>query len=358
MGIKEISSVVAVALLFTGLSDASPGAEPNFKISSASGEPCDLVARPSGSDSSPGTSSQPLRTAQVLVDRLSSGQTGCLGSGTFSQDLQVKVTVPDIDLTSVAGEAPILKTRLWVASDRVVVSWLNLDGRNPNSIPSPTVTGDEVVFRANDVTNHHTSICFTIGSKGFGHADNVAIARNNIHDCGRLPATNFDHGIYVEHASGTSITENLIVDNADRGVQLYPDSDNSIVEGNIIAQNGEGLIFGGDDSQDDGAPQGPETSSGNLVRRNLITHSKLRDNVESSWADTVGTGNEVRKNCVFGGPYDEGDGGILSPSRGFTPSNNRLVNPRYRNRAGGDYRLKAGSPCADLLDRPPGIPRG
>ena len=72
------------------------------------------------------------------------------------------------------------------------------------------------------------------------------IEHNRIHDCGVLPATNLDHGIYVAEADHTVIRRNLIYDNADRGVQLYPDADGTVVTGNVIDGNGEGVIFGGD----------------------------------------------------------------------------------------------------------------
>ena len=41
------------------------------------------------------------------------------------------------------------------------------------------------------------------------------------------------------------IRDNWIYDNADRGVQLYPDADGTVVTGNVIDGNGEGVIFGG-----------------------------------------------------------------------------------------------------------------
>ena len=50
------------------------------------------------------------------------------------------------------------------------------------------------------------------------------IEHNRIHDCGELPATNFDHGVYVAEARDTVIRDNWIYSNADRGVQLYPDA--------------------------------------------------------------------------------------------------------------------------------------
>ena len=67
---------------------------------------------------------------------------------------------------------------------------------------------------------------------------NVLITGNRIHDCGRLPATNHDHGIYISNAVGTVVRSNWIYSNADRGVQLYPNADDSIVTRNVISATG------------------------------------------------------------------------------------------------------------------------
>ena len=55
----------------------------------------------------------------------------------------------------------------------------------------------------------------------------------------------------------------------------------------------------------------------------MITNSKLRDNVESSWGGPVGSGNIARDNCVGGGAYDEGDGGILGGTAGEARASRR-----------------------------------
>ena len=57
----------------------------------------------------------------------------------------------------------------------------------------------------------------------------MIVAPTAIHDCGRLPATNRHNGISVTYATGTRIAANWIYDNADRGVQLYPDADDTRV---------------------------------------------------------------------------------------------------------------------------------
>ena len=241
--------------------------------------------------------------AQGLVDSLAPGQTGCLRAGLYEGN--VKVGKPGITLTRYAGDKATVKGRFYVpeGADNVTVEGLYLDGTNPDGLPSPTVNADGVTFRRNDVTNYHRSICFTLGHPDWGRADNTTIEFNRIHDCGRLPATNHDHGIYVATATNTLIRGNWIYDNADRGVHLYPDAQKTTITGNVIDGNGEGLIFSGEFGV---------ASNDTLVEGNVITNSKVRNNVESWYPP--GTRSGATTSCATtassGGAYDHGNGGI------------------------------------------------
>lgn len=304
---------------------------------------CDRVAALNGSDSAAGTASDPFRTAQKLVSSLSSGQAGCLRAGTYDSDPQVKIATAGIRLTSYPGERAKLVGRLWIAqgADGATVDSLDLNGRNAKNLPSPTVNANDTVFRGNDVTNDHTAICFNLGHSSYGRADRTLIEDNRIHNCGALPATNHHHGIYASQTDGSVIRGNWIYDNADRGIQLYPNADNTTVTANVIDGNGQGIIFSGSSGQ---------VSSGNVVERNAITNSTIRHNVESHWGDgEVGTGNVARENCVHGGTRDDGDGGIETPQEGFTAADNLLVDPMYVDAGAKNFELSPSSPCAGLL---------
>ena len=304
---------------------------------------CDKVASPAGSDSAAGTVSAPYRTAPRLIAALSTGQTGCLRAGTYTSS--TTIGTPNVTLTSYPGERATLKGVLYVNSGGtgVTVSSLSLDGKNsdPNA-PSPQVMASDVTFSDNDVSNENSAICFIVGSATYGHASNVVIENNNIHNCGVLPAAGHDHGIYIEDATGTIVRGNWIHDNADWGVQIYPNGDHSLVTGNIIDSNGEGVIFAG---------EGGQTSDDNVVEHNIVTNSLRYYSVSGSW-DTVGVGNVLRDNCIKGAPsgYAGPDGsGIERPQRGFTATDNLVVDPTYVNAAAGDYRLQPNSPCASIL---------
>jgi parallel beta-helix repeat protein len=290
---------------------------------------CDGVASP-GPDA-----------VQQLVDSLKPGQTGCLHGGAYAEN--VKVTTPGITLTRFGDERAQVKGRFWIArgANGVTVEGLYLDGTNPNRLPSPTINANDATFRRNDVTNYHHSICFVLGHPDWGAANGAVIEYNRVHDCGRLPATNHDHGIYVADASGAVIRGNWIYDNADYGVHLYPNAQNTKVVGNVIDGNGMGLTFSGEYGV---------ASDGNIVEGNVIANSKVRYNIESWWApgSPVGHGNVARNNCVKGGVRDDGNGGIAG-QWGFRAMDNTRVRPTYADRAARDFRLAAGSPCRALL---------
>ncbi len=168
------------------------------------------------------------------------------------------------------------------------------------------------------------------------------IEGNRIHHCGVMPAKNHDHGIYVEEAFNTQILDNVIYDNADRGVQLYPDSQGTVIKGNIIDSNGEGVIFSGDFGH---------ASSDNTVENNVITNSNVRNNVESWYpsGNPVGQGNVVTNNCIEGGVRASGDGGLDTSGGGFHAANNLDASPDYANQSAGDYTVSSSSPCAAIL---------
>jgi parallel beta-helix repeat protein len=280
-------------------------------------------------------------SAQRLVDDLNPGQTGCLRGGVHTGN--VRIGTPNITLTRFGSEKATVRGRLYIAegSNGVSVEGLYLDGTNQAGLPSPTVNADGVTFSRNDVTNNHTGICFALGHQDWGRANGARIEFNRIHDCGRLPATNHDHGIYITAATGVQIRGNWIYDNADRGIQLYPDAQNTTITGNVIDRNGQGIIFSG---------EGGLASSGNLVEGNVITNSRLRNNVESWYpsGNPVGRNNVVRNNCVKGGAYDDGDGGI-GDQRGFRVLSTVEARASFSDRSADDLRLREGSPCRGLL---------
>ena len=314
---------------------------------------CTRFASPTGSDSATGTQDAPFRTAQKLVDSLGAGDTGCLRGGTYAEDVRMDnggASGAPLTLTSYPGERARVVGRFYIpkGSDFVTVANLDLDGTpalgtNASDLPSPTVNARHATFADDDVTNEHHEICFLLGS-GWGDANDFVLQHNRIHDCGKLPSQNQDHGIYVELATDGQVLDNVISDNADRGVQLYPNAQNTRIAGNVIDGNGEGIIFSGD---------GGISSNGNVVEDNIITNSNIRNNVESWYPSgtPAGQGNLVSNNCIAGGAQDDGDGGI-GPQVGFTLGIGNVIgkDPLFVDRAAKDFRLAPDSPCAGIAN--------
>ena len=317
---------------------------------------CDLYASPTGSDSAGGSIEAPLRSVQRLADSLSTGQVGCLRAGSYEGSgdpgdpyRELKITRPGITLTSAPGEQAEIDARVWIArgADGVTVSDLLLDGENSRDLPSPTVNADRAVFRHDDVTNRHTGICFVIGNSVWGRSQGTLIEDSRIHGCGETPSTNQEHGIYLSAAADTVIRGNWIYDNTDRGIQLYPDAQGTVITGNVIYGNGEGIIFSGDDGV---------AASGTRVTGNVIAGSRIRRNVESYYPDGAprGSDNLVRSNCIHGAPagyYAGPDGsGLQSPQVGFSAANNVNAAPEFADPGAGDLRIAAGNACGAVLD--------
>jgi hypothetical protein len=305
---------------------------------------CDLVASPLGSNSNAGTLTKPWATVDKLANGLKAGQTGCLRGGVYQRDVTINrggTSSAPTTITSFPGERATVIGRLHVADEanNVVIQQLDLDGRNRASLPSPTVNGNNAVFRDNDVTNRHTSICFLLGSTEWGRARGTVIEHNRIHNCGELPPTNHHHGIYVEASENARIIGNWIYDNADRGVQLFPDAQRSYVARNVIDGNGQGVVFS-------------RKSSNNIVELNVISNPVIRYNIESF--EVTGSGNVARRNCLWSVRHYDSAG--IQLGIGVTLADNFVSDPHYANRAAKDFRLPPDSPCATFTPPPPPAP--
>jgi hypothetical protein len=76
------------------------------------------------------------------------------------------------------------------------------------------------------------------------------------------------------------------------------------------------------------------------VERNVITYAAT-DNVTSYWGGSVGSGNLVQANCLWGAAQRQ----IESADGGFSSANNLITNPLFLDRASRDYRLALTSLC-------------
>jgi hypothetical protein len=339
------AGLAAVVAAVAAISAMDGSGEP-ARESALSTRACDKAASTRGSDRNAGTGSEPYATVAKLANSLRPGEAGCLRAGTYRGRVVIRRggrRGAPTTIRSAPGERATVRGRIHVANsaNHVVVWRLYLDGRNRANLPSPTVNGNHAVFRDNDVTNGNTTICFLLGSKRYGPARRTVIERNRIHECGELPPTNHHHGIYVEASDGARITDNWIYDNADRGVQLFPNARRTYVARNVIDGNGEGVVFS-------------RNSAGNTVEQNVISNPVVRYNIEDF--ELTGTGNVARRNCLWSARHPDRAG--VQPDIEVPVQDSVVSEPAYRARDDKDFRLAADSPCAPFSPgmRRPGPP--
>jgi Right handed beta helix region len=297
---------------------------------------CDRVAAPNGSDAGAGTLASPFATATKLADALAPGQTGCFRAGTYSFST-LSLDTPGITLAPSGSEAVTLAGHIKAlpGAANSVIEGMTLNGSSSSeSQIGPKIYASGFTLRANEITNDHTDICVLVGSYYSQPApEGVVIERNRIHDCGALPSTNMDHGIYLSAARNPIVRDNWIYANADRGVQQYPDVHGAQITGNVIAANGEGVNFSG---------TGAQVTSDANVSGNIVVGSRLGYNAYSGGDGPDGANNFFRDNCVQG---ISGGGGIEPSARSFSAADNLVAAPGFVNPAAGDYRLRSDSPC-------------
>ena len=166
-----VAVIASVVVAFRFMGDEEPQQGPRRSgpadiPSVAQPVPCDLMAAPDGDDGADGSSDRPFRTAQQLMQSLQPGQTGCLAAGEYTGGLQLTsggsdgrpITLAAADPTA---ERPRLLGRIVIedSANDLVISGLNLNGRNDDKLPSPTINGDNVVLRGNDISNDNFGIC-------------------------------------------------------------------------------------------------------------------------------------------------------------------------------------------------------
>jgi hypothetical protein len=264
---------------------------------------CDLVAATNGNDRAAGTEAHPLRSPQVLADRLGAGETGCLRGGTYADRDGEGMLIRfghggrrgrPLVLRSYPGERATLAGGVYVTRDApdVTISRLTLDD------PVPYPEHQEMTVELNavrttldrlEITNRGLKTCVIMGSAGYGQARGNVIRHSYFHDCGDPGNGLYDHAIYAADAVRTRIVGNRFLRTAGYAVHLYPYARHNLVKGNVMFDNGGGVIFAG---------EGDEASSDNVVVGNVIRNSLKRPDISSWWGGKVGHGNIARRNCT------------------------------------------------------------
>jgi hypothetical protein len=167
------------------------------------------------------------------------------------------------------------------------------------------------------------------------------VVRSRIHHCGGGNGGH-DHAIYSEFTRRAVIRDNYLYHNPGFGISMYPDTQNALIEHNVIDGNGwenrgnvtfSGEAAGGEYSRD-------YASSNNVLRRNIISNAGARYNIDSYFPSLRPRGNLVSRNCVWNAPL-----GNFGGRSGYRLYRNRIAPPSFRDRSHNDFRLRAGSRC-------------
>lgn len=345
--------------------------------------PCARFASPAGSDADPGTRAAPLRSIGKLVMTLAPGEDGCLPNGArFDEPLGTfivsggggepgrPVTVRSED----PGGAPArIRSSMWLKAATHDIAFEHLaflDSPTNDRGTMLVIHGDRIALR-DDELSFPRGICLNVGQRdGYtagdtaetARSDDFVLERSRVHGCGtaevdamRQRGQSGVHGVYLVNTARAVIRDDLVYDNLDRGVQLWPDADDTLIERNVIDGNGSNVNIGSS------AGYG-HFSEGTIVRANLITNAVLRSVYDQPWgpgdiasivgnfpADGLSHGNLVTANCIL-----QSDPALAFDGPGFTQSANTFADPGYANRATRDFTIAPGSPCAG--DGPSGPP--
>ena len=335
MVIRRFKLVSLAALATLGAAGVFTAMHLSASHAASSAAACTRLASSSGSDSAAGTPAAPWRTLAKLTSSLQPGDVGCLAAGqTFgSPGVQNSLAPSGVTLQSAPGTPATIVGLFAISGDNDTVTGLTLDGHNTLVVDGNPATaegqagvfiaGDNDTVRGNDISNGHTAICMEVGIQTVSGA---VIDGNRIHACGILPKTGLEHGIYVDTARGTQITNNVIYDIADYGIQVYPDAQDTLVQANVIDTTGRGGVIIGS--------EGGPPSGGTTVTRNIITNS-AGPAVSTYWGGSVGSGNVASDNCTAGNAAQQ-------TYAGLTVSGEKTVSSAGLD---GSYLLSSGSAC-------------
>ena len=314
--------------------------------------PAATVSRPRpGTTRPPGPRPRPFGPSSSCLGARRRASTAACAAACTTRTPTIRVSgtpAAPITITSYPGEWATLYGRLSVEDSvtRVAVQHMTLDGAGgaerrirascrarrctaTASPSSPTRSRTGIPRSASRSATSPTGAPTTSRSVG-----------NRIHDCGVLPPTNHQHGIYLHSPSGAQVTDNWIHDNADTGVNLFPNADGNYFARNVIYGNGDNISFAG--RAKDGVC---ESSDNNLVENNVLSHPRVRKNI-TSWSSCGidGIGNILRAQLHLSGDV-----------RGPTVSARSQPVRRAALRGRRERRLpdRAGTPCAPLRG-PPG----
>jgi hypothetical protein len=328
---------------------------------------CDLIASPTGSDTSGnGSIGSPYRSVGKLDASLSPGRTGCLRAGSYGSTSTLQQlnssgnSSGQVTITAYPGETATVLGWVDIEASYTTVSHLRIDGsntfytqqRSETSCSAPVsqglvIAGSNDVFEYNDYFQSVASLRGNgIGIGWWGTTNNTIVRFNRIHDVGGCDF--YDHLIYLANGNNTQIYDNwLWNDNHGWGIKLDPGPTNTKIWGNVIDAAGSGFNFGNS--------SGTAPTADNQVFNNVVINSVGVSNPDIGWSHpgvlvtspgllSTSTGNRVYNNDSYNnsGGLSEIAGNVRSSQLSLT--RNATTNPRLVDPANHNYSLRATSP--------------
>ena len=335
-------AAMALVMAFIGIEATwSPGAIDISRTAPA----CDKVASPFGSNSNSGTVAKPFATVDRLARSLQEDRPAACAPASTSGDVKVRQgrrrSARRSRSRAIPASAPPCSGRLHVADH-------GEQRRGPAARPGriqPREAAEPDGQRGQRGVprqrRHEPPYLDLLPARRveWGRARGTVIERNRIHNCGQLPPSNHHHGIYAEATDNARIVDNWIYDNADRGVQMFPDAQRTYVARNVLDGNGQRVVF--------------SRLSGTTWWR--TTSSPIR------WCGTTSRTSTSRPRQHPTSQLPVEHASPRQSSRlpaGFRSRRSRTSSrTRYLNRAAKDFRLLPGSPCLNLSRQPRRSPK-
>jgi hypothetical protein len=353
--------------------------------------PLTYYVSPSGNDSSAGTESQPFRTIQRAVDVVNPGDTVIVEDGVYTG------TGAGTACASAASRPIVCLTRGGTSSSYVTIKARNLWGARLDGNGNTSTEAFRFLTGANYIRVEGFEVYGIGNATGSASAfelynggHDVVVARNNIHDIGRLctDTTNGQVGFFVEQPRVT-ITRNFIHDigrfapgesgcspstgyyrNHDHGIYADGQSDGSSIPGasnisitdNVFSNHKSGWAIQAYPGTLAGLTILNNTfafpnpySDGHIILGANTSDGRIQNNVfykPKGAAINYYTGTQtnlrVTNNVVYGAPITG-----ATPA-GMTVSGNATADPQFVNAqvAPGtaqpsDFQLKSTSPAID-----------
>jgi Right handed beta helix region len=313
---------------------------------------------PGGSDSNPGTLTQPWRSLEKAMSTLLPGQTAYLRAGVYQEQLSGSCDTHynklywtrsgtasgPVTISGYPGEGKqvLVLTAITLAGNyerlqRLVVGknvgWSPTDKRCDGG-PNVNLTGLNDSLIGVEVRNSAMSGVYLEG------AERARLVANWIHDNGSH--YNLDHGIYWFSGANGLAASNIVEDNYANGVKIGPDAQSVLVTENTVDGNGRsGIIVSGDSTY---------TSNNNTIANNIVTWNGTSGSgfgIRTYWESAgVGSGNRALNNLVYGNV----SGDSWYPGGGMSENATIHEDPLYVNRLAADFHVQSGSPAIDAAD--------